>query len=216
MTDPAKSLPRVVWRFGVGVYGRIGQMICFALGALLLLVGAYGASHAWEAIASGVGFLATGLGLKAIFHWRRAKAPPLADKGAKPRRSPSPSEALEGWRGSSRHARRRRPRRALFLAVCKFARLRSATTPARGSASIGAIQRASPTSFRAPATPMALTWASSHRTWPSRPRPALHPDWRPRAPPQPLPAAPPRSRPQRGYPPSLLKHTRRRRNREGR
>ena len=55
-------------------YARIGQMVCFGLGALLMLVGAYGAFHRWEAIAAGGGFLATGLGLKVIFHWRQHQA----------------------------------------------------------------------------------------------------------------------------------------------
>ena len=53
------------------IYGRIGQIACFSLGALLLLVGAYGAFYGWEAIVAGGGFLATGLVLKVIFHWRR-------------------------------------------------------------------------------------------------------------------------------------------------
>ena len=55
-------------------HARIGQMVCLGLGALLMLVGAYGAFYSWEAIAAGGGFLVTGLGLKVIFHWRQHQA----------------------------------------------------------------------------------------------------------------------------------------------
>lgn len=57
------------------IYNRIGQMICFSGGALGLATGAENFTMA--SVAIGAALLATGLCLKAIFHWRQMSDPTL-------------------------------------------------------------------------------------------------------------------------------------------
>lgn len=57
------------------LYNRLGQMVCFGYGALALTFGASSSSAA--AAIAGSGLLLTGVGLKAIFHWRQMDDPDL-------------------------------------------------------------------------------------------------------------------------------------------
>lgn len=57
------------------IYNRIGQMICFGYGAFGMGVAAE--NNSMTSAVMGSALLATGLGLKAIFHWRQMDAPDL-------------------------------------------------------------------------------------------------------------------------------------------
>lgn len=59
------------------IYNRIGQMLCFGFGAVAI-GGSDGNATSPEAAAiAGAGLLLAGVGLKAIFHWRRMSDPDL-------------------------------------------------------------------------------------------------------------------------------------------
>lgn len=57
------------------IYNRIGQMICFAGGGLGMAAAVE--SYSMTNVAVGAVLLATGLALKAIFHWRQMNDPTL-------------------------------------------------------------------------------------------------------------------------------------------
>lgn len=59
------------------IYNRIGQMFCFGLGAMAIAGSGGDASSPVAAAIAGAGLLLSGVGLKAIFHWRQMDDPDL-------------------------------------------------------------------------------------------------------------------------------------------